>query len=30
MNEHHLSWSNVKAGVPEGFILDPMFFNIYQ
>ena len=30
MNEQHSSWSNVKAGVPKGFILDPMFFDIYQ
>ena len=30
MNEQQSSWSNVKAGIPQGFIFDPTFFDIYQ
>ena len=29
LNRQHSSWTNVQAGVPEGFILDSLFFLIY-
>ena len=29
LNSQNLSWTNVHAGVPQGYILGPLFF-IYQ
>ena len=29
LNRQSSSWTNVKAGVPQGFILGPIFFSIH-